>query len=193
MIGERTEHVDSRRGHVSATLRQRLGPSAELTLTQPLQAAASRSGHRRAVKKITEAHETREDKQAIEDKKPKPPPIGSLVLDDAMLRRAFNQFDLDKNEVVGVKELKHLFAQLGDSPKDSELDGMIQLCDVRGDGAVQFEDFLAIFGSPSESLRGVDVEALQATVFGVEEEEPESSESEGSEEESTSGSSLEPR
>jgi len=191
VIPPRVPSVGVERTYVPPALRKQLGPAAQLDLSEELGVAASKSGYHGADRLVRRVHERETAERAAEAKKPKPPPIGSLVLDDQLLHKAFSTFDLDKNEVVGAKELKHLFAQLGETVKDSEIDGMIQLCDIRGDGAVQFEGFLAIFSCPPESLRGVDVEALKAVVHGEEEEEEESEEE--SELSESSGSSLEPR
>merc|ERR1712151_1031086 len=102
----------------------------------------------------------------IDQKRPKAPPVGSVVFDERMLRKAFVCFDLDKNDMVGAKELRHIFSQLGENPKDEEIDGMIRLCDEKGQGQVAFEDFLAIFANPGESLRTVNVHDLKEVVLG---------------------------
>merc|ERR1712113_1220421 len=94
------------------------------------------------------------------------PAVGSVSLDERKVRKAFVCFDLDKNDVVGAKELRHIFNQLGETPLDAEIDGMIRLCDVNGAGQVAFEDFLAVFSNPAESLRSADVEALKDVVLG---------------------------
>merc|ERR1712151_401809 len=111
----------------------------------------------------------------IDQKRPKAPPVGSVTFDERMLRKAFVTFDLDKNDMVGAKELRHIFSQLGENPRNEEIDGMIRLCDEKGQGQVAFEDFLAIFCNPSEALRSVDVEALKEAVKGIKREGSEES------------------
>jgi len=198
VVEQRAGDYVPHRGHVSGGTRTLLRDAGRPLLAEPLREAISRSGHHGVERRVYKAAEVEAGIRAAEERKPKLPPVGSLVLDDQMLRRAYNAFDIGKREVVGAKELKHLFAQLGEMPKDCEIDGMIQLCDMRGDGVVSFEDFLAIFSNPTENLRGVDVATLRE-VFngngkpGEGEESEEESESEDDESSSGSGSSLEPR
>lgn len=77
------------------------------------------------------------------------------------LRQAFTLFDLDGNDYIDVAELQHIFAQIGEMPSDNEISAMILLCDPRGDGTVNFDDFLNIFSNPAESLRHVNLKGLK--------------------------------
>mmetsp|Transcript_53078 Transcript_53078/g.106585 ORF Transcript_53078/g.106585 Transcript_53078/m.106585 type:complete len:249 (-) Transcript_53078:227-973(-) len=152
-----------------AVIPTELSRSLRLRTTAPLSesvsAAASSSGYLAAKKVLRKAAYQEATKRIHEERLPKPPEPGTVSFTEQSLRKAFAYYDLDKNEFVGAKELKHVFAMIGESPSDQEIDGMIHLCDVRGEGQVAFEDFLAIFSNPAESLRNVDVEALRQIVM----------------------------
>lgn len=167
----------------AAVVPDELSRSLGLRKTAPLSGlvaeAASSSGYRTATKALRKAATQEANKRILEERAPEPPEIGSVSYNEQCLRRAFQYYDLDKNEMVGAQELKHIFAMFGESPTDQEIDGMIYLCDVRGNGQVAFEDFLSIFANPAESLRNIDTEALKEVVHG----NPNKQESSGSEEE----------
>lgn len=57
------------------------------------------------------------------------------------LKRAFETFDLDKNGYVSAYELRHLYAQLGEDVTDEEIEEMLRMCDVDGDGQVNPQEF----------------------------------------------------
>lgn len=200
VVQERAVELLAERGYVSGAVRQRLGKFGRPLLPEALSAAAARSGHKGVHQRIFGAAEKQAAAVATEERRPKPPPVGSVEFDDQQLRRVFNVFDIGKRDVVGAKELRHVFALLGEMPRDSDIDGMIALCDCRGDGAVSFEDFLGIFSNPAESLRGVDAAHLREVVdsggksgdesAAVEEEEDDEDEMAS---DSGSGSSLEPQ
>jgi len=197
VVEPRTDAVAAERGLAQGETRKMLGDAGRPLLPQSLQEAASRSGYQGASSKVFGAKEAQLVAADDDAKRTSYPEIGSVVLDDHILRRSFAAFDLDRNDVVAAKELKHLFAQLGEMPKDSVIDGMIALCDLRGDGAVSYEDFLTVFANPAESLRVVNVDHIKDVVHGDRPEETEADEEEemeeGEEEDevSSSGSSLE--
>lgn len=80
---------------------------------------------------------------------------------DVELRRAFNVFDLNSNDFIDAAELRHIFAQIGEMPSDNEISAMILLCDPRGDGTVNFDDFLNVFSNPADSLRNANIRGLK--------------------------------
>jgi len=80
---------------------------------------------------------------------------------DQELRQAFNVFDLNGNDYVDAAELTHIFAQIGEMPSENEISAMIMLCDPRGDGTVNFDDFLNIFSNPSEALRASNIKGMK--------------------------------
>ncbi|KAL7532809.1 hypothetical protein ACHAXR_004858 [Thalassiosira sp. AJA248-18] len=48
-------------------------------------------------------------------------------------------FDLDKNGYIGVSELKHILIMMGEHVSDEEVDMMISMLDLNGDGQVSFK------------------------------------------------------
>jgi serine/threonine-protein phosphatase 2B regulatory subunit len=58
---------------------------------------------------------------------------------DNAIKTAFNFFDLDKNGYIGVAELKHILIMMGEIVSDEELDMMISMLDINGDGQVGFQ------------------------------------------------------
>lgn len=57
------------------------------------------------------------------------------------LRATFREFDLDKNGYVGAAEIAHVLKSMGETPTDDEIDEMIFMADLDGDGQVSFEEF----------------------------------------------------
>ena len=53
--------------------------------------------------------------------------------DDEQIKEAFDTFDLDQNKFIGVAEIKHILAIVGESASDAEIDEMIRMCDADGD------------------------------------------------------------
>ena len=72
---------------------------------------------------------------------------------DNAIKSAFNFFDLDKNGYIGVAELKHILIMMGEIVSDEELDMMISMLDINGDGQVGFQvrhsNNFALFSSSS--------------------------------------------
>jgi serine/threonine-protein phosphatase 2B regulatory subunit len=72
---------------------------------------------------------------------------------DNAIQAAFNFFDLDNNSYIGVAELKHILIMMGEIVSDEELDMMISMLDINGDGQVGFQvrhpDDFALFASSS--------------------------------------------
>ena len=58
---------------------------------------------------------------------------------DNAIQAAFNFFDLDNNSYIGVAELKHILIMMGEIVSDEELDMMISMLDINGDGQVGFQ------------------------------------------------------
>ena len=55
------------------------------------------------------------------------------------IQKAFTMFDLDKNGYIGVAELKHILIMMGEHVSDEEVDMMISMLDINGDGQVSFK------------------------------------------------------
>lgn len=138
--------------------------------------AAHRSGRpgavpmmRKTAKTLTERDHVRfgsgdydpEEEEEVEDEEERKKKLVHKPWTDSQLRQAFSTFDLDQNDFVDAAELRHIFAQIGEMPSDNEISAMIMLCDPRGDGTVNFDDFLTVFSQPAESLRNVNVKGLK--------------------------------
>ena len=52
------------------------------------------------------------------------------------LRNAFLVFDKDNNGTISAAELRQVLASLGENLTDEELDEMLKLADVNGDGDI---------------------------------------------------------
>ena len=68
----------------------------------------------------------------------------SMVVDDQdfsdeSIQKAFTLFDLDKNGYIGTSELKHILIMMGEHVSDEEVDMMISMLDLNGDGQVSFK------------------------------------------------------
>jgi calmodulin len=57
------------------------------------------------------------------------------------LNDAFQTFDLDRNGYVSAYELRHLYTQLGEDVTDEEIEEMLRMCDIDGDGQVNPNEF----------------------------------------------------
>ena len=66
-------------------------------------------------------------------------PNGSFT--DQEIKEAFEAFDLDNNHFVGAAEIKHVLINIGEQVTDTEVDEMIRMVDVDGDGQVSFAEF----------------------------------------------------
>jgi Ca2+-binding EF-hand superfamily protein len=66
---------------------------------------------------------------------------------DEEVKQAFAEFDLDHNQFVGVAEIKHIMALIGEKVTDDEIDEMIRMCDPDGFGQATFEGFYSVFGT----------------------------------------------
>lgn len=60
--------------------------------------------------------------------------------DDEIIE-SFKTFDLDKNNYIGVAELRHVLINIGLNPSDEEIDEMIRMVDTDGDGQVGWNEF----------------------------------------------------
>eukprot|EP00928_Gymnodinium_smaydae_P048961 TRINITY_DN32807_c0_g1_i1.p1 TRINITY_DN32807_c0_g1~~TRINITY_DN32807_c0_g1_i1.p1 ORF type:complete len:297 (+),score=83.43 TRINITY_DN32807_c0_g1_i1:104-892(+) len=68
------------------------------------------------------------------------------------VRDAFQEIDLDRNDHIGVSELRYVLALAGENPTDEELDEMIGMLDDDGDGQVAYKEFLGLFSHDSVVL-----------------------------------------
>ena len=63
-----------------------------------------------------------------------PDEIDDGTFSDEAVRKAFDFFDLDKNGYLGVAELRHILIMMGEHVSDEEVDLMISMLDLNGDG-----------------------------------------------------------
>lgn len=63
---------------------------------------------------------------------------------DNEILEAFQAFDLDKNNYVGAAEIRHVLTNIGEQVTDEEVDEMIRMVDLDGDGQVSFEEFYSM-------------------------------------------------
>ena len=64
---------------------------------------------------------------------------------------AFRFIDLDKNMFIGAAELRHLLICMGELITDEEINEMIRMVDVDGDGQVSYEEFYKLCKHPDPS------------------------------------------
>ena len=66
-------------------------------------------------------------------------PAGQFTPEE--IKEAFMAFDLDRNNFVGMVELKHILSNIGENASEEEVAEMIRMIDKDGDGQVAFEEF----------------------------------------------------
>ena len=64
------------------------------------------------------------------------------------IRAGFKVVDVDGNDYIGVSDLRHILLGMGELVTDREIDAMISILDVNGDGQVSFSEFKAMVRSP---------------------------------------------
>ena len=85
---------------------------------------------------------------------------------DKEIYDAFRFIDLDKNLFIGSAEIRHILVCMGEMVTDEEIDMMITMCDLDGDGQVSYEEFFRMARHPDPSRADFSdpvARALQAT------------------------------
>ena len=59
-------------------------------------------------------------------------------------REAFHVFDKDSNGFISAAELKQMMDSLGEKLTDEEVDEMVRVADMDGDGQVNYEEFITL-------------------------------------------------
>lgn len=80
---------------------------------------------------------------------------------EAEIQAAFNYIDLDNNNFVGAKEIKHILICMGEIITDEEVDMMISMVDVDGDGQVSYMEFKTLVLHPNPHLVDMHKEIRQ--------------------------------
>ena len=70
------------------------------------------------------------------------------------LVEAFKVFDIDKDGLITLNELKHVFGILGEKLTDKELEEMISLADRDGDLSINFPEFCTMMSAHTEHAGG---------------------------------------
>lgn len=65
---------------------------------------------------------------------------------------AFKFIDLDRNNFVGAAEIRHILVCMGEMITDEEIDTMISMVDMDGDGQVSFKEFRTLVLHPNPGL-----------------------------------------
>ncbi len=85
---------------------------------------------------------------ATDDVVIQPPNKRDHGFSDIDTRRAFNKIDIDSNGYISSSELRHCLVCMGEHVSEAEIDMMIAMVDVNGDGQVSFRAFKAMVDSP---------------------------------------------
>ena len=80
---------------------------------------------------------------------------------EAEIQAAFKYIDLDDNNFVGAKEIKHILICMGEIITDDEVDMMISMVDVDGDGQVSYLEFRTLVLHPNPHLVDMHKEVRQ--------------------------------
>lgn len=74
---------------------------------------------------------------------------------DYQIREAFLTFDMNGNGYIGVAEIRFVLDALGEDVTDEEIDEMVRMLDVDGDGQVNFREFNKMASGQSLAPIGV--------------------------------------
>lgn len=83
---------------------------------------------------------------------------------------AFQFLDLDHNNFLGAAEIRHILVCMGEMITDEEIDTMISMVDLDGDGQVSLAEFRALVLHPDPSNMG-HAQPLPQVIVGQQEEE----------------------
>jgi len=64
--------------------------------------------------------------------------VDEMTFTEEAIQKAYTLLDLDKNGYIGIAEIKHILIMMGEVVSDEELDLMISMLDLNGDGQVSF-------------------------------------------------------
>jgi len=88
--------------------------------------------------------------------------ISSQEFSDAEITAAFKFIDLDHNNFVGAREIRHILVCMGEMITDEEIDCMISMVDMDGDGQVSFQEFRTLVLHPDPGMVDMHKEVNRA-------------------------------
>jgi hypothetical protein len=97
-----------------------------------------------------------------EDKFEIKPAAPKQEFSDEEIVNAFKFIDLDHNNYVGAKEIRHILVCMGEMITDEEIDTMISMVDSDGDGQVSFQEFRTLVLHPNPGMIDVHKEVTKA-------------------------------
>ena len=83
---------------------------------------------------------------------------------------AFKFIDLDHNNFVGASEIRHILVCMGELVTDDEIDMMISMVDLDGDGQVSFREFRTLVLHPNPGMVDIAKEVDNAREAAYQEE-----------------------
>ena len=78
--------------------------------------------------------------------------ISTQEFSDAEIMAAFKFIDLDHNNFVGAREIRHILVCMGEMITDEEIDCMISMVDMDGDGQVSYQEFRTLVLHPDPGM-----------------------------------------
>lgn len=69
------------------------------------------------------------------------PMLDKQPFNDDEIKEAFFTFDMNGNGYIGVQEIRFVLDALGEDVTDEEIDEMVRMLDIDGDGQVNFKEF----------------------------------------------------
>ena len=81
------------------------------------------------------------EKKQVQQRKAVPPP----PKDDSIAKTVFEEYDINGDGCIDIKELKHMCVKIGFEVHDQELQAMINAFDADGSGTFGFKEFLSMW------------------------------------------------
>jgi len=96
--------------------------------------------------------------------------ISTQEFSDDEIVAAFKFIDLDHNNFVGAREIRHILVCMGEMITDEEIDCMISMVDMDGDGQVSFQEFRTLVLHPDPGMVDMHKEVNAAKDKDLQEE-----------------------